>query len=208
MLNHGLTTGALFACVGVIYERYHTREMAEMGGLWDRLPLWTFFLILAALGSAALPGLNGFVGEFPILLGMYGREPVGRRAGRPRGDPRGVLPAHDGPARRLRAVAGAVRARRRRPRPRPRRRGDAPRPVRPLGWHEIAGLTPLDGLIVAIGVYPRPFFERIRPAVGPIALNLDAAARQMPPRAVALGTGPGPSPGPTTSAPSDQDRAR
>ena len=71
MVNHGLTTGALFACVGVIYERYHTREMSELGGLWNRLPLWAFFLILASLGSAALPGLNGFVGEFPILLGMF-----------------------------------------------------------------------------------------------------------------------------------------
>ncbi len=48
MLNHGLTTGALFACVGVIYERYHTRDMSEIGGLWNRLPLWAFFLILSA----------------------------------------------------------------------------------------------------------------------------------------------------------------
>ncbi|MBV8074830.1 MAG: NADH-quinone oxidoreductase subunit M, partial [Planctomycetaceae bacterium] len=71
MVNHGVTTGALFACVGVIYERYHTREMAEISGLWDRLPLLAFFLILTSLGSAAVPGLNGFVGEFPILAGMF-----------------------------------------------------------------------------------------------------------------------------------------
>ena len=82
MVNHGLTTGALFACVGVIYERYHTREMAEMGGLWNRLPLLAFFLILASLGSAAVPGLNGFVGEFPILVGMFRPQPAGRRARR------------------------------------------------------------------------------------------------------------------------------
>ncbi|MHC5542969.1 complex I subunit 4 family protein, partial [Singulisphaera rosea] len=75
MVNHGITTGALFACVGVIYERYHTREMAELGGLWERLPLLAFFLIMASLGSAAVPGLNGFVGEFPILLGMYSKSP-------------------------------------------------------------------------------------------------------------------------------------
>ena len=75
MLNHGLTTGALFACVGVIYERYHTRSMDEMGGLWNRLPLLAFFFILASLGSAALPGLNGFVGEFPILVGAYAASP-------------------------------------------------------------------------------------------------------------------------------------
>ena len=76
MVNHGLTTGALFACVGVIYERYHTREMAELGGLWNRLPLLAFFFILASLGSAAVPGLNGFVGEFPILVGMFDRSPA------------------------------------------------------------------------------------------------------------------------------------
>jgi NADH:ubiquinone oxidoreductase subunit 4 (subunit M) len=49
--------------------------MGEMGGLWDRFPLLAFFLILASLGSAAVPGLNGFTGEFPILLGMYARDP-------------------------------------------------------------------------------------------------------------------------------------
>ena len=75
MVNHGLTTGALFACVGVLYERYHTREMNEVGGLWNRLPILAFFFILAALGSAAVPGLNGFVGEFPILVGMFGESP-------------------------------------------------------------------------------------------------------------------------------------
>src|SRR5439155_21649602 len=75
MINHGLTTGALFACVGVLYERYHTREMSELGGLWVRLPLLAFFFILASLGSAALPGLNGFGGEFPTLLGMFARDP-------------------------------------------------------------------------------------------------------------------------------------
>ena len=75
MLNHGLTTGALFACVGMIYERYHTRDMTQLGGLWNRLPILAFFLILAALGSAAVPGLNGFVGEFPILVGNVPESP-------------------------------------------------------------------------------------------------------------------------------------
>ena len=78
MLNHGLTTGALFACVGMIYERYHTRDINAIGGLWNRLPILAFFLILAALGSAAVPGLNGFVGEFPILVGAF---ETSRRAG-------------------------------------------------------------------------------------------------------------------------------
>src|SRR5262249_31031993 len=74
MINHGLTTGALFACVGVLYERCHTGEMDQMSGLWDRMPLFAFFFILSSLGSAAVPGLNGFVGEFPTLLGMFARD--------------------------------------------------------------------------------------------------------------------------------------
>ena len=111
MLNHGLTTGALFACVGVIYERYHTATMDEMGGLWNRLPLLAFFLILAALGSAALPGLNGFVGEFPILVGAFGASPraaVLAATGMILG---ALLPALDAPPRDLRPAARAGRAR-------------------------------------------------------------------------------------------------
>ena len=86
MLNHGLTTGALFACVGVIYERYHTSaDGRELGGLWERLPLLgVHVLILASLGSAAVPGLNGFVGEFPILRGHVPPQQGRRDLRRPR----------------------------------------------------------------------------------------------------------------------------
>ena len=55
MLNHGLTTGALFACVGMIYERYHTRDINEIGGLWNRMPILAFFLILAAWARRPCP---------------------------------------------------------------------------------------------------------------------------------------------------------
>ncbi|MFI5460476.1 MAG: NuoM family protein, partial [Isosphaerales bacterium] len=166
MLNHGLTTGALFACVGMIYERYHTRDLTQLGGLWNRMPLLAFFLILASLGSAAVPGLNGFVGEFPILIGTYetsGRAAVLGATGMilgacylmwmvrkvlfgplqepipPAGD--GVGPADDASPH-----------------------GTCPR----VGWHEIAGLAPLMVLIVAIGAYPRPFLEQMRSATAQI----------------------------------------
>ena len=76
MVNHGITTAALLACVGVLHDRYQTREMNEMGGLWQRLPVFAFILILAALGAAAVPFLNGFVGEFLILAGQFARSPV------------------------------------------------------------------------------------------------------------------------------------
>jgi NADH-quinone oxidoreductase subunit M len=178
MINHGLTTGALFACVGVLYERYHTREMGEMGGLWDRLPLLAFFFILSSLGSAAVPGLNGFVGEFPILLAMFERhwvytalatigmvlgawylmvmlqrvlfgplrEPVAHDHGAPVVAPVAHDPHHDHAHGHHHAA-----------------------PVRPVGWHEIAGLTPLMVLIVLIGVYPKPIFDRIGPPLRAMA---------------------------------------
>ena len=173
MINHGITTGALFACVGVIYERYHTREIADMGGLWNRLPLLTFFFIFASMGSAALPGLNGFVGEFPILAGMFERSPraavlasIGMIVGAwyllwmlqrvvfgPLHEPHG----HDhGESQGLSHAATNIR---------------------PIGWHEIAGLTPLMVLIVLIGVFPQPLFDRIRPAVSLIVAPFVASEK-------------------------------
>ena len=173
MLNHGLTTGALFACVGMIYERYHTRDMNQIGGLWNRLPILAFFLMLAAFGSAAVPGLNGFVGEFPILVGTFATSP---RAG--------VLAATGmvlgacylfwmlrkilfGPllepvphAAEGEPITGAALGH---------------TAVPPVGVHEIAGLAPLMFLIVVIGVYPRPVLEQMRPTLALIDRTTQAA---------------------------------
>jgi NADH-quinone oxidoreductase subunit M len=192
MINHGITTGALFACVGVFYERYHTREMAELSGLWKRLPLLAFFLILSSLGSAAVPGLNGFVGEFPILTGMFDRSPRSAVLGAtgmilgayyllwmlqrvifgPLHEPH----AHPAVGEPAEAEAGhAV--------------GSHEAAVRPVGWHEVAGLTPLMVLIVGIGLFPGPFFDRIRPSVAPIAARVEASKA---PRPIVLGGSPRP----------------
>ncbi|HNQ22217.1 MAG TPA: NADH-quinone oxidoreductase subunit M [Phycisphaerae bacterium] len=69
MINHGLSTGALFLVVGCMYERYHTRDVHRLGGLARRMPWLAFFLVFFTLSSIGLPGLNGFVGEFLVLLG-------------------------------------------------------------------------------------------------------------------------------------------
>jgi NADH-quinone oxidoreductase subunit M len=71
MVNHGLSTGALFLMVGMLYERRHTRNFAEYGGLADIVPWYAFFLVFVACSSMAVPGLNGFVGEFLNLLGTF-----------------------------------------------------------------------------------------------------------------------------------------
>jgi NADH-quinone oxidoreductase subunit M len=71
MINHGIITGALFLCVGIIYERTHTREIAQYGGLFKLAPIYTTFLALFCLAAAGTPGLNSFVGEFLIILGGF-----------------------------------------------------------------------------------------------------------------------------------------
>ena len=72
MVNHGLSTGALFLIVGMLYERRHTRDLAAYGGIWKVVPVMGALMLFVSLSSAGLPGLNGFVGEFTILLGSYG----------------------------------------------------------------------------------------------------------------------------------------
>jgi NADH-quinone oxidoreductase subunit M len=71
MVNHGLSTGALFLLVGMIYDRRHTRLIADFGGLWKVVPAFSVVLLIVSLSSLGLPGLNGFVGEFLILLGLF-----------------------------------------------------------------------------------------------------------------------------------------
>ena len=71
MINHGLSTGALFLLVGMIYERTHTRKIADYGGIAKLVPWFSFALLFTSLSSIGLPGLNGFVGEFLILSGAF-----------------------------------------------------------------------------------------------------------------------------------------
>jgi NADH-quinone oxidoreductase subunit M len=72
MVNHGISTGALFLIVGMLYERRHTRILADFGGLWKVVPVLAALSLIVTLSSAGLPGTNGFIGEFTILLGSFG----------------------------------------------------------------------------------------------------------------------------------------
>ena len=168
MVNHGLTTGALFACVGLLADRYRTRDIAEVGGLWNRYPVWSFLLIVAALGSAALPGLNGFIGEFPILLGMFQARPayaIPATLGM-------ILGAYYLLWMLQRVVFGpliepTVYAD---PSAVPNGSSQAyPSSRTPFGPVELAGIVPLILMIVVIGVVPAPFVDRIKPPVAAIA---------------------------------------
>ena len=76
MLNHGVSTGALFLLVGVVYERRHTRMIADFGGLWKPMPVYASIFLIVMLSSIGLPGTNGFVGEFLVLLGAFRTNPM------------------------------------------------------------------------------------------------------------------------------------
>jgi NADH-quinone oxidoreductase subunit M len=71
MINHGLSTGALFLIVGMLYERRHTRLIADYGGVTKKMPMLAIFFLIMTLSSIGLPGLNGFVGEFLVLVGTF-----------------------------------------------------------------------------------------------------------------------------------------
>jgi len=76
MVNHGVTTGALFAIVGMLDERTHSREIVTYGGIWGKVPMLSFFFLLFCMASAGLPGLNNFVGEFLVLVGTFRVAPM------------------------------------------------------------------------------------------------------------------------------------
>jgi NADH-quinone oxidoreductase subunit M len=71
MVSHGLVSGALFLCVGVVYDRMHTREIAAYGGLVNRMPLYAVVFLIFTMANVGLPGTSGFVGEFLSLLGAF-----------------------------------------------------------------------------------------------------------------------------------------
>ena len=71
MISHGIISAALFLCVGVIYERMHTREIKRYGGIVDVMPKYSIVLMVFTLGALGLPGTTGFVGEFLILIGAF-----------------------------------------------------------------------------------------------------------------------------------------
>jgi NADH-quinone oxidoreductase subunit M len=170
MVNHGLSTGALFLLVGVIYERRHTRELADFGGLWKVMPLYGAFTLVVALSSMGLPGLNGFVGEFTILLGAWGAG----AAGGPLGSywyaglaAVGVILAAIYMLWMFqRMFLGEVT-------------NDANKSLKDLSRWEIAILVPILILIFWIGLYPKPFFDLMSPSVDRLVATLQAAAVAM-----------------------------
>lgn len=153
MVNHGISTGALFLLIGMIYEQTHTRELKVYGGLWKITPIFGVIMLISALSSMGLPGLNGFVGEFTILLGAFGSSAIGNPwfAGI---SALGVIMAavyilymfqkmFMGPAGEI----------------------THHHELKDLNWREIITMVPLIIFMFWIGLYPKPFFDILAPAV-------------------------------------------
>jgi NADH-quinone oxidoreductase subunit M len=155
MVNHGISTGALFILVGWIYERRHTREISALGGLQTVAPAMAAVFTVVMLSSVGLPGLNGFVGEFLILLGAFASARWWAVVG-----VSGVILA----ALYLlwayqRVFHGPV--------------SEPNATMRDLKPAELLGIAPLLGLIVALGVYPKPVLERIEPSVEALVAHVE-----------------------------------
>jgi NADH-quinone oxidoreductase subunit M len=148
MISHGLSTGALFLIVGMIYERRHTRMIADFGGLWRPLPVFSAFFLVVILSSIGLPGLNGFIGEFLILLGAFKSTPLWA-AGATTGV---VLGAIYMLWMYRRVVLG--------PLTHPENQN-----LKDIGTREIVILTPILALILFMGVYPQPILSRMQPSI-------------------------------------------
>ncbi len=148
MVNHGLSTGALFLMVGMIYERRHTRMIADYGGLFRVIPFFGGTFLLVVLSSIGLPGLNGFVGEFLILLGIFRVHPLY------------ALVAVTGIVWAAWYMLGMVRRVLFGPLTHPENAD-----ISDLTWNERIVLVPVLVLIVWIGVYPAPFLRRMEASV-------------------------------------------
>ena len=148
MVSHGLSTGALFLLVGMLYDRRHTRMIADFGGLWHQLPVFSVLFLIVTFASIGLPGLNGFIGEFLILLGAFSVKPGWTAAAAI-----GVILGAIYMLWMFRRVFFG-------PMTHPENQK-----LTDLNRRELLILAPVIALIIIMGIYPQPFLSRMKPSV-------------------------------------------
>lgn len=154
MINHGISTGALFFLVGIIYEKRHTRQLADFGGIASVMPWFSTFLIIATLGSIGLPGTGGFVGEFMILLGTFQNSPFAAVMAS-----LGVLLGAIYMLTLCRKVLfGPLN-------------NEENKSLNDLNAREFAYLTPLAILIIAMGIFPDHFMSKSKASIEHLATS-------------------------------------
>jgi NADH-quinone oxidoreductase subunit M len=167
MLNHGLSTGGLFLLVGMLYDRYHTRKMADYGGMASRLKLLACFMVFICLSSIGLPGLNGFIGELLVLMGMYdlGDAKVSGPVLASISAFGLLLGAWYLLTLLMRIFFGEVKE--------PHHEGHGPAPD--MNLRELAAILPISAMCLAIGVLPQVFLDTARPDILVVSSFADAA---------------------------------
>jgi NADH-quinone oxidoreductase subunit M len=161
MVNHGLTTGAIFLLVGIIWERRGTLRFRDLGGIQRSAPVLAAVFLVVVMSAVGLPGLNGFVGEFLVLIGTF----ITRRWWAIVGTTAiisGAIYLLWAYQRVFHGPAAAENA-----------------AVRDLSWRELFAVAPLLAGIVFLGVYPKPFFDRVNPSVGHLLDHVQTAAPQV-----------------------------
>jgi NADH-quinone oxidoreductase subunit M len=171
MVNHGISTGALFLLVGMIYDRRHTREIAALKGLQKSAPILAGVFTVVMLSSIGLPGLNGFAGEFLVLVGSF----LTRRWWT-------VVAAMGVILAALYLLWAYQRVFHGEP--------DEDNANTPdLNWREGLVMAPLLGLIVFLGVFPKPLLERIEPSVDRLVAHIEAHSDYVQPAVASTGSG-------------------
>ncbi len=148
MINHGVTTGALFICVGIIYERLHTRDLSEAAGIGKYMPIFAGFFGVFCLSSLAFPGTNSFIGEFLVLAGSFEHSKIVTAFAVP-----GVVLAAAYMLRTLQRVAWGTTT------------NPSHQNLQDLDLREIATLTPLLVFVFWIGLHPQPFIRVMHASV-------------------------------------------
>ncbi len=174
MISHGLTTGALFLLVGMIYERRHTRRIDAYGGIASVMPIYAGLFLFMAFASIGLPSLSGFIGEFTILLGSYPAFPA--------------LAIIAGSGVILAAVYLLWAYERIFTGPLDKPENES---LRDLGFREIAILVPLVVLVLVLGLYPKPLLDRIGPSVDAVVQRIEATTGHVSPVPGPIGELPG-----------------
>ena len=169
MLSHGIVSGALFLCVGVIYDRMHTREISAFGGLADRMPIYAFCFMVFTLANIGLPGTSGFIGEFLSLLGAFRINTwVAFLAAT------GVILSA---AYALWLYGRVIFGKLEKP---------ALKYITDLSWREVAVMTPLVVLTIIFGFYPGPILDASAVSVESLIKNYQTALAASTPAHIAL----------------------